>query len=107
MKYLGGYMLDLQLQTGIKYDVLNAVKRHVIDIAIPSVLIIEDYGLFLWFSIPSFCRDSDLLSLGSIFRALERLKSDPSLMVQEYSLAQSTLEQIFISFAREGDHGYG
>lgn len=107
MKYLGGYTLDLQLQTGITTDLLSAVKRHVIEVALPSASIIEEHGLFLRFSIPSFCRDSDSMTLGGIFRTLERLKSDPSLMVQEYSLAQSTLEQIFINFAKEGDQGYG
>lgn len=107
MKYLGGYTLDLQLQTGISLATLDAVKRHVTEVALPSALLIEEHGLFLRFSIPSLSSDSVSLSLGNIFRALEAMKSDKALMVQEYSLAQSTLEQVFINFAKEGDQGYG
>jgi ATP-binding cassette subfamily A (ABC1) protein 3 len=103
-KYLGGYTLDLQLQSPAT---LEAVKRHVIEIGLPFALLKEEHGLFLRFSIPSLSSNGVTLSLGSVFSALESMKNDISLMVREYSLAQSTLEEVFINFARDDDQGFG
>lgn len=99
-KYLGGYTLDLQVQLGASPAVVENLKGHI-EIALPSALLKEEHGLFLRFSIPS-SNDGSSLSLGAIFSALEAMKNVESLMVREYSLAQSTLEEVFISFAKDG-----
>ena len=106
-KYLGGYTLDLQLQASASPAVSEAVKNHVLETAMPSALLAEQHGLFLRFSIPRTSPDGVSLSLGDMFRVLEAMKKDASMMVQEYSLAQSTLEQVFIQFAKEGDQSFG
>ncbi|CAG2105325.1 unnamed protein product [Medioppia subpectinata] len=41
-------------------------------------------------------------SLSAVFSSLERLKADPNSGVDEYSLSQTTLEQVFIYFAKDG-----
>jgi ATP-binding cassette subfamily A (ABC1) protein 3 len=101
-KYLGGYTLDLQLQSTATATILETVKRHILEIALPSSLLVEEHGLFLRFSIPSLNSEGVSLSLGSIFSSLEAMKSDESMLLQEYSIAQSTLEQVFINLTKEG-----
>ena len=99
-KYLGGYTLDVQLDNRAIASIVESVKAHIMEVALPCAVLVEEHGFFLRFSIPSGTSD-----LGNIFSTMESMKNDGSMLVREYSVSQSTLEQVFINLAKEGAHG--
>lgn len=101
-KYLGGYSIDLQLESGASSEILEAVKRHVREIALPSAVLAEEHGAFMRFAIPRLRKQGESLSLGSIFASLEAMRRDESMLIQDYSVSQSTLEQVFINLTKDG-----
>mmetsp|Transcript_13716 Transcript_13716/g.19669 ORF Transcript_13716/g.19669 Transcript_13716/m.19669 type:complete len:287 (+) Transcript_13716:2091-2951(+) len=98
-KYLGGYTLDVQLHNSAIASIVESVKAHIMEAALPCAVLVEEHGFFLRFSIPSGTSD-----LGNIFSTMESMKNDGSMLVREYSVSQSTLEQVFINLAKEGSH---
>jgi len=101
-KYLGGYSIDLQLESGASSEILEAVKRHIREIALPSAVLAEEHGAFMRFAIPRLRKQGESLSLGSIFASLEAMRRDESMLIQDYSVSQSTLEQVFINLTKDG-----
>jgi len=99
--YLNGYTVDLQCSMGAsKLDVNNVKKqKHVLETALPFATLAEQHNRLLRFSTPSMSSNPDC-SLSNLFRELESMKHDSSLMAQDYAISQCTLEQVFISFAR-------
>ncbi|XP_037078455.1 phospholipid-transporting ATPase ABCA1-like [Pollicipes pollicipes] len=96
-KYGGGYVLEMKLVSGPAADVadrLEKVQRLVSEL-FASAVVEENYGERLRYSIPQ--EDVDCLSRG--FGALQDAKA--RLGLEEYSLSQTTLEQVFLRFARE------
>lgn len=100
-KYLGGYTIDLQLESGASFEILETVKRKILENALPSAVLAEEHGLFMRFTIPSLGKQGVSLSLGSIFSSLEAMKKDESMSIQEYSVVQSTLEEVFINLTKQ------
>ncbi|XP_070580684.1 cholesterol transporter ABCA5-like isoform X2 [Ptychodera flava] len=99
-KYGGGYVLEVKL----KIDDLRAGEdlaervRALDELAkrlFSSAQVMEKFNERILYKIPS----EDVSSLGSVFDALEKGKI--TLNVEEYSFSQSTLEQVFIQFAKE------
>lgn len=101
-KYLGGYTIDLQLENGASAEILETVKRKILENALPSAVLAEEHGLFMRFVVPSLGKQGVSLNLGSIFSSLEAMKKDVSMLIQEYSVVQSTLEQVFINLTKKG-----
>ena len=64
-----------------------------------SIRLIEHYGSYYKFKIVN--DSGKTLSIGTIFGKIEEVKED--LKIFEYSLSQTTLEQIFNMFASEGE----
>mmetsp|Transcript_1313 Transcript_1313/g.1566 ORF Transcript_1313/g.1566 Transcript_1313/m.1566 type:complete len:125 (+) Transcript_1313:203-577(+) len=81
-----------------KLDV-NNVKKHVLEVALPFATLAEQHNRLLRFFAPSMS-SNPYCSFSNLFRELESMKHDSSLMAQDYAISQCTLEQVFISFAR-------
>ena len=69
--------------------VLNFLRHHTII----SFSIFNLSGGRLTFKVPKSC----VRSLGSVFEALENRKLND---IEEFSFSQSTLEQVFLDFAK-------
>lgn len=97
-KYGSGYMLELKLSlSGGQEDLeerLEALERDVMEL-FPQAKCQEKFAERANYTIP---RDG-IRSLASTFTALEQAKSKHSL--EEYSFSQSTLEQVFLQFAKQ------
>merc|ERR1719193_1273344 len=101
-KYGSGYQLEIKLKTAkIATEDLetSAIKDFVAftnsifsdDSEAPELK--ENFGGRLTFKVPRKC----VKSLGSIFASLEARKR---VDVEEFSFSQSTLEQVFLDFAK-------
>ncbi|KAG0725814.1 ATP-binding cassette sub-family A member 5 [Chionoecetes opilio] len=75
-------------------SVIGQVQAKVKD-TFPNATLDEQFDERLIYKVPQ----TDVSSLGLIFEMLERIKSDG--LVDEYALSQTTLEQIFLQFARQ------
>merc|ERR1712048_1327053 len=100
--YLRAYTLDLQCKSHAPLQVLDFVEEKVLRIFFPGSKLSERHGHYLKFNIP-VSRHSDI---ANIFRTVPLLKSDQSLMIEDYSVSQFTLEELFINITKEGtdDH---
>ncbi|EDV20637.1 uncharacterized protein TRIADDRAFT_60879 [Trichoplax adhaerens] len=101
-KYGGGYHLDVKFSldvvgsNGINQlnNITDFVKR-----AFPTSVLGEHFGHRATYKIPS----DDIKSLAKSFASLEQGKSKVGIV--EYSFSQSTLEQVFLEFAKlQEDH---
>nr|XP_006816828.1 PREDICTED: ATP-binding cassette sub-family A member 5-like [Saccoglossus kowalevskii] len=99
-KYGGGYILEVKLKSSDdEEDVstlaekIQKLETFVMD-AFPSANMIENFGERIMYKIP---RDG-VKSLAIVFDTLEEGK--PELDIEEYSFSQSTLEQVFLQFAK-------
>eukprot|EP00002_Diphylleia_rotans_P008604 TRINITY_DN1856_c0_g1_i6.p1 TRINITY_DN1856_c0_g1~~TRINITY_DN1856_c0_g1_i6.p1 ORF type:complete len:270 (-),score=65.11 TRINITY_DN1856_c0_g1_i6:171-980(-) len=87
-RFGGGYRLELQCA----HDAVGKVKEFV-EREYPAASLLEWHGGKLRFEIP---RES--LDLGNIFKTIESQRQ--SLGIIDYALSQTTLEQVFMNFAR-------
>eukprot|EP00001_Collodictyon_triciliatum_P160831 28267_4 len=87
-RFGGGYRLDLQCA----WSSVDKVKEYIHEI-FPTSVLLEWHGGKLRYEIPR----TDL-NLGRVFDDLERKRA--SLRIMDYALSQTTLEQVFINFAR-------
>ena len=88
-KYGHGYNLMAKIGTHDTGPFKSFIKEHF-----PSAQVKEEH-----FGMVQFELDKSEVSLPSMFDALEKIKNE--LNVVDYSIAQTTLEQVFISFAEE------
>lgn len=91
-KYLDGYTIDMFLHVDMVHQVADAVIAEVLSTSLPGSTVSERHGRFLRFDVPSA---SDI-GLGTIFRRLESIRQDETMGVENYSVQQCTLEQVFI-----------
>ncbi|CAG9831938.1 unnamed protein product [Diabrotica balteata] len=97
--YGAGYTLEIKLTSegaGDTEEKFRALKNFVFGL-FPNAVLQDTFGDRLIFSIP---QDS-VRSLARCFKSLENAKR--SLNIEEYSFSQTTLEQVFIKFAQEGE----
>jgi hypothetical protein len=93
-RFGAGYQLEIRCVEGRAADIVHYLSEAVQDISLE-----EEHGTFLRFKGPS---DMDL---ERAFRALEVNKT--RLGIDDYSISQSTLEQVFIKFAKEQEEEKG
>lgn len=93
--YGAGYILEIKWNA--QSEIINAehVKRFVSEI-FEEFIVKESFEDRLIFNIPQ----TSVKSLSTIFLALENFKKQ-SKDIEEYSFSQTTLEQVFIGFAKE------
>ncbi|XP_072019069.1 cholesterol transporter ABCA5-like [Amphiura filiformis] len=95
-KYGGGYVLEVKLQLhgqGALEERIEALHNYVRSI-LHDAEVSENFGERITYKIPK----KSVASLSTVFAAMEKGKD--TLGVEEYSFSQSTLEQVFIEFAR-------
>lgn len=79
-------------------SVMKQVQQKVIE-TFPNAALDEQFDERLIYKVPQ----TDVRSLAVIFEMLEKIKSDG--LVDEYALSQTTLEQVFLQFARQQEEG--
>ncbi len=62
-----------------------------------TIRLTEEFNGRLRYEIPHACQ----LSLGDIFKQFEQRRED--LKITDYSVSQTTLDQVFVSFAKQQD----
>merc|ERR1711988_1816002 len=86
-RFSEGYLLDIRIQ--VQQDVSNIV--NIIVGSLPGLEVAEQHESYLKFRVP------DDLPIHQIFSIVESKKE--ALGIQDYSLSQTTLEQVFVQFA--------
>ncbi|XP_078610116.1 cholesterol transporter ABCA5-like isoform X1 [Branchiostoma floridae x Branchiostoma japonicum] len=103
-KYGSGYMLDVKVKEDGDANVLEA-RLDQLDVFVhelfPSAAEAELIGNRVTYNIPK----ENVNSLAAVFTALEEGKSNAG--IEEYTFSQSTLEQVFLRFARHQDDSSG
>lgn len=96
--YLDGYTIDVHCARGTPDHVVDAVEQEILNNALPGSRLSERHAVMLRFDVPSLSS----LGLGTTFRRLQSLKQNPDLCVENYSISQCSLEQVFMSLVRSG-----
>lgn len=94
-KYGGGYVLEIKMITGLDLSERREQMESLVRDMFPSAVIEENYGEMVRYSIPQ----CEVTSLAQAFTQLQSAKE--RLGVEEYNLSQTTLEQVFIRFAKQ------
>ncbi|GFS20493.1 ATP-binding cassette sub-family A member [Elysia marginata] len=96
-KYGSGYILEVKLSLALPGDVeelMDQLEEHLKTL-FPNMDTVERFMERSQYSIPK----EDVKSLGTTFSSLEQCKSTHKL--EEYSFSQSSLEQVFLYFAKK------
>jgi ABC-type multidrug transport system ATPase subunit len=94
-KFGKGYKLEVKL--GDKFEQnQEQVKKFILD-RFEGAALEEEYPLLMKFELPR-----SGYTLAQIFRVME--ENQKTLGVEDYSIAQTSLEQIFVSIAKSNDH---
>jgi len=93
-KFGNGYEMEIKTTTGMVSKVKEAVMEHV-----ACASIYEEYGGHLKFRVVIERGDSAGTLLSTIFSFLEESKE--YLGISEYSVCQTTLEQLFLAISRQ------
>lgn len=120
-KYGGG--LEMEIKTRDDEKCVNRIKAFVTNL-VPSVRLQEDFGGKLRYSLPrmapvngaavspsseaksalggtSSSNGEDSVTLSRLFGEVERVRA--TLEIDDYAISQTTLEQVFLSFAKKQD----
>lgn len=96
-KYGSGYLLEVKLsisnQSESLEDRLDRLHQYVIE-KFPGATVIEQFSERVQYKVPK----SSVTSLSRAFTVLEEGKASHD--IEEYSFSQSTLEQVFLEFAK-------
>jgi hypothetical protein len=86
----------LEIQAGLKAPGSVPAVKAFVATTFPGGLLEEEHGGRLKYRLPM-----EGLSLSQVFGAIETKKGE--LAIDDYSVSQSTLEQVFLSFAKSRD----
>jgi len=127
-RFVGGYVLDMQCEMmrggdgeGRKEEeeIVDKVQAYILNVALKGVSVLtERHGPFLRFDVCSNKQEDEekheeelmkeekggAITLGVIFRTLESMKVDERFRIVDYSVSQCTLEQVFLSLAKDEEH---
>lgn len=87
-KFGKGYSLEFKVQAAVREQVKDFVAEEL-----PSAVLQEEHSEMLKYSLPK-----KGLTLGMVFEKIEGAKAD--LGIDDYSVSQTTLEEVFINVAR-------
>ena len=97
--FLSAYTLDLQFKSMASPYVIDLVSNRILVDFFPGSKLTERHGQYLKFNIP-IRKHGDI---SNIFRKLRHLKADPAIMIEDYSVSQFTLEELFINLSKDLD----
>jgi ATP-binding cassette subfamily A (ABC1) protein 3 len=101
------FQLDVNVQVGVPQDAFRAALAE----RWPQAQLIEQHGNATKFRLPRSIQNTAevgvpaSISIGALFRYLEQVKEQFS--VQQYSISETTLEQVFNSFAAQQEEETG
>jgi ATP-binding cassette subfamily A (ABC1) protein 3 len=98
-KYLDGYTIDINCSSNTPEHIVSATIADVLETVVPGSRLSEHHGRFLKFDVPRV----SALGLGTTFKRLQELKASGD-FVENYSISQCSLEQVFIKLVNEHDH---
>lgn len=90
-KYLNGYTIDVYCGNESAVD---ALVNEILNSTLPGSTLVERHGRFLRFDLSSLDSSG---GLGTLFRQLQSLKENGLFCLENYSISQCSLEQVFIS----------
>jgi ABC-type multidrug transport system ATPase subunit len=96
-KYLDGYTIDVFCNSGSAYEEIDSVVNEMLETTLPGCKLAERYGRFLRFDVPRLSS----LGLGTTFRHMQALKTSPQFCVENYSISQCSLEQVFVKLVEQ------
>jgi len=107
--YLDGYTVDMQCKPDSHISLVDFAIEHVTNVVLPGSVLKERHGRFLRFDVQSISKGVDVdvgdkAGLGFMFGKLQEMKMDEKWNVENYSISQCTLEQVFIKLVKE-EHG--
>ena len=94
-KYLDGYTIDVFCSANSSSSDLDNVVNDIVRSTLPGSTLAERHGRFLRFDFSNM----SCIGLGTTFRNLETLKQQPDSIVESYSIAQCSLEQVFVQLS--------
>jgi ABC-type multidrug transport system ATPase subunit len=97
-KYLDGYTIDISCRSNTP-EIVSTTISDVLETVVPGSRLSEHHGRFLKFDVPRV----SALGLGTTFKRLQELKASVD-FVENYSISQCSLEQVFIKLVNEHDH---
>jgi ABC-type multidrug transport system ATPase subunit len=98
-KYLDGYSVDMFCGVSATSEIVDQLVSAVLN-ALPGSSVSERHGRFMRFEVQNVSN----LGLGTCFRRLQELKNNPDLHVENYSVSQSSLEQVFVKLVNSGNN---
>lgn len=102
-KYHDGYSIRINVSVEARQDEIDSIVSDIVDTTLPGSKLVEKHGRFLTFDVPKETN----IGLGTCFRKLQALKDDENGLVEAFTLAQSSLEQVFLSLTREANEREG
>ena len=100
-KYLDGYTIDIFCYSDSTETEIDAVVQELVEKSLPGSKLVERHGRFLRLDIPSLAT----LGLSQLFRQLEAIKESEEWKVENYSISQCSLEQVFIKLVDQASEG--
>ena len=92
-KFLGGYTVDVSIDTNASTSDIDSTQQHILESVLPEgTTLLERHGRFLKFEIPNVKSST----LSSLFRSMQDLKQNGTFFIDNYSISQCTLEQVFM-----------
>jgi hypothetical protein len=127
----GAYNIDVHCEYTASEEEVNVVERYILEVALRGSVLEERHGRFLKFSLGNNNNNNNNNNnttnnnnnkaeneaeaeaggskeaagggLSQIFANLQTAKSNDHLQIMDYSIMQASLEQVFISLAKQGD----
>ncbi|GMI21052.1 hypothetical protein TeGR_g11943 [Tetraparma gracilis] len=96
-KYVDGFNVDVTCEYDSEEGDIAAVKGHLVA-TLPGLKLMEEHGRFLKFA----WSNSGVGGLGVAFAVLQQAKRG-EYKINDYSVAQYSLESVFIGLAKSGD----
>mmetsp|Transcript_4477 Transcript_4477/g.10555 ORF Transcript_4477/g.10555 Transcript_4477/m.10555 type:complete len:2546 (+) Transcript_4477:319-7956(+) len=97
-KHLDGYTVDISCAPNSSQSTIDSVVEEICTQVVPGSVISERHGRFLKFEVNKV----STIGLGTTFKRLQELKESRG-MVENYSIAQCSLEQVFIKLVKEAE----
>jgi len=101
------YTVDVMCESHVKSDVMDRLQHEILNVAFEGSEVTERHGSFLRFDAASGRSieekgDASIprLDLGNLFMRMQNLKEDARFQIEDYSISQCSLEQVFLNLAK-------
>lgn len=98
-KFLDGYNIEINCRPNTPEHVVDALVSEVLTKTIPGSTIAERHGRFVTLDVPRMSS----IGLGVCFRRMQELKESVGSHVENYSMSQCSLEQVFIKLVKDAN----